>query len=181
MIASNTARAVLWSPLVLQTIIIAQMVSIGGKCSSAHKDHQSCHCITLAKTEPALGVGKMGPCPGPRALCGALHFRTPVWRGGYFSREAHLRLPLDTQNTKGIELQGALPPDPHQGLFPWTSTSPLQARTPHSPWHPNPAAALRRSLRPVLSKGIHFLSLLSPVLFIPSQYYTFLIRRIFIY
>ena len=31
MIASNTARAVLLSPLVLQTIIIAQMVSIGGK------------------------------------------------------------------------------------------------------------------------------------------------------
>ena len=31
MIASNTARAVLKSPLVLQTIIIAQMVSIGGK------------------------------------------------------------------------------------------------------------------------------------------------------
>ena len=31
MIASNTARAVLKSPLVLQTIVIAQMVSIGGK------------------------------------------------------------------------------------------------------------------------------------------------------
>ena len=31
MIASNTARAVLLSPLVLETIIIAQMVSNGGK------------------------------------------------------------------------------------------------------------------------------------------------------
>ena len=31
MIASNTARAVLYYPLVLQTIIIAQMVSTGGK------------------------------------------------------------------------------------------------------------------------------------------------------
>ena len=34
MIASNTARAVLQSPLVLQTIIIAQMVSLGGKGGS---------------------------------------------------------------------------------------------------------------------------------------------------
>jgi len=35
----------------------------------------------LLESEPALGKGKRGPCPGPRVP----HFRATVWHGGFLN------------------------------------------------------------------------------------------------
>ena len=57
------------------------------------------------------------------SLCDLLNFAN-------ISNGANLQLPLDTQKQTGIQLRGALPPDPHRGLCPLDSRWGLRPQTP---------------------------------------------------
>jgi len=62
----------------------------------------------------------MGTRPGPLACAGPeLQNRYVILSVAvFFSNGANMRFPLVTQNTKGIKLQGASPPEPPPGALP---------------------------------------------------------------